>query len=483
MAVLYSDESRKLLLEKSKTWNKKIEVLNTIEYILRHKYLRTDKIHDDYAYFDTIRPEYILRELYNYNRQKFVINPDSEGQEGYKSALYIRKIYKLLGVSVLFLDYVDTSKELYYSLYNNAKPLYDPPIKNGALQLNYKYKSIETINRKAKNPDVIIVNINNNNEFIRRYPECYKLDSDKYKGILDNLNNGEDDILYEENVYINDSILLANHNTSIGGHSIAGISCKGDRYVYNGWTRTTIDKNIKNQWVKIDYNDIIAYYNEATDEMLFSEKELPEDAIIVSHANESGIPCELMKFEWNPNKDLDFCLNRNKCILDTMDIDMDNLCFSFNKGSRELIFIKKHKTSKLDVNKDKKCSKGEVENPLSGKCVSLKIINKIPENILSRPEKICPEGKVINPKTGRCINMKSMRKLFKEVSPSKRELPTKCPEGKMINPKTGRCINIKTANKKLKKESPYKRVSHRKCPEGKMINPKTGRCINIKVKK
>mgnify|MGYP006144097079 CR=1 FL=1 len=40
MALLYSDESRKLLLKK---WNKNINVLNTINYILHNKYLRTDK--------------------------------------------------------------------------------------------------------------------------------------------------------------------------------------------------------------------------------------------------------------------------------------------------------------------------------------------------------------------------------------------------------------------------------------------------------
>ena len=69
MAILYSDESRKLLLKKSKKWSKNIEVLNTIKYILQNKYLRTDNIHKDYEYFDKIRPEYILKQLYNYNKK------------------------------------------------------------------------------------------------------------------------------------------------------------------------------------------------------------------------------------------------------------------------------------------------------------------------------------------------------------------------------------------------------------------------------
>tara|TARA_Y100000385_G_C12681111_1_gene462167 strand:+ start:295 stop:597 length:303 start_codon:yes stop_codon:yes gene_type:complete len=70
MALLYSDESRKLLLKKSKEWNKKIEVFKTISYILHNKYLRTDQKYKDYLYFDKIRPEYILKQLYKYNKKK-----------------------------------------------------------------------------------------------------------------------------------------------------------------------------------------------------------------------------------------------------------------------------------------------------------------------------------------------------------------------------------------------------------------------------
>ena len=47
MALLYSEESRKLLLKKSEKWNKKIKIYNTIKYILENKYLRTDNIYND----------------------------------------------------------------------------------------------------------------------------------------------------------------------------------------------------------------------------------------------------------------------------------------------------------------------------------------------------------------------------------------------------------------------------------------------------
>jgi ribosomal protein S24E len=117
MAVLYSEESRKLLLKKSKTWNNKILIFKTLKHILEKKFLRSNNIYNDYEYFDKIRPEYILEKLYKYNKKKFTFNPKIN--KGYASALYIRKIYKLLGVKVLYLDL--KGDLLYYSKYNNFK--------------------------------------------------------------------------------------------------------------------------------------------------------------------------------------------------------------------------------------------------------------------------------------------------------------------------------------------------------------------------
>jgi len=117
MSILYSDESRKLLLEKSKSWDKKILVYETINYILKNKYLRTNNVNNDYSYFDKIRPETILKQLYNHNNKKFPFDPEKYKNYGYRSAMYIRKVYKLLGVKVLYLDKI--GNELYYSIYNN----------------------------------------------------------------------------------------------------------------------------------------------------------------------------------------------------------------------------------------------------------------------------------------------------------------------------------------------------------------------------
>ena len=451
MALLYSDESRKLLLKKSNKWNIKIKVLNTIKYILHNKYLRTDKIFKDYEYFDKIRPEFILKELYNYNKKKFIIDPDIN-KFGYKSALYIRKIYKLLGVKVLYLDLDFKTKKLYYSLFNNFEIV---SLNNtGTISLYNKIKSFSTIIKYFKNPDVVIINIKEKLDDTQ-YPSWYKINNNSiyYNNntidCLKNFSTLNNEVKNNKDIYVQDSILLANYNSNVGGHSISGITCKGDRYVYNGWTRTTIDPNIKvnsqiKDWKKMLVNNEYWYFNIPSGKIV---KEA--DSIYPSNfpaeeffkKNNIEIPCELIKYDWNVIKNKDFCLNPKKCILDEMNIN--DLCFSFNKGEREVIYVKKNKDNKLNIKNDKKCPEGKVINPLTNRCIKIKTINKLPEKPLSKPDKKCPEGKVINPLTNRCIKIKTINKLPEKPlsKPDK-----KCPEGKVINPLTNRCIKIKNKN-------------------------------------
>ena len=439
MALLYSDESRKLLLKKSKKWNKKIEVLNTIKYILQNKYLRTDKVYKDYEYFDKIRPEYILKQLYNYNKKKFIIDPDIN-KNGYKSSLYIRKIYKLLGVNILYLDLDLKTKNIYYSINNNVEV--NKKIVGNKITLYYKYKNYRTLLKYLKNPDIIIINPKDNIN-ITRYPSWYKINNNiSYKKFWDIINfaNLTNKVINNNNIYIEDSVLLTNYNKNeIGGHSIAGITCKGNRYVYNGWSRSTIDPNMKSNGINYIKN----------------------------------IPCELMNFDWNINENKEFCLNKKKCILDIMNVK--DLCFSFNKGTREIIYVKKQSDNKLNIKKDVKCDKNKVINPLTNRCINAKTINKLTKTNLSKPEKICPEGKIINPLTNRCIKVKTINKLTKTNLSRPEKI---CPEDKIINPKTGRCIKAKTIKKLTKTNlSKPKKI----CPEGKIINPLTNRCIKEKL--
>jgi len=463
MALLYSDNSRNLLIKKSKSWNKRILLFKTINYILHNKYLRSNKINDDYKYFDKIRPEYLLDKLYKYNRKKFVFDLKKH-KGGYKSELYIRKVYKLLGVNVLYLDIV--GDDLYYSLFNNINNI---QISNdNGIKFRYKFVKEQTIKDKFNNPEVIIINHYNKKADKAKYPPYYKVD--RNSKLYENAIKLEDELVSDHGVkYVQDSIILNNWNqgeNNVGGHSIAGITCKGGRYVYNGWTRTTIDPNIKNfdendvnVWEEVIRDNKVFYYNKA---LHISKWKLPDNAKLIKVSDKISVPCELMKYNWSITNNNEFCLNPKKCSLDK--INPKDLCFSFNKGRRCVIYVAKNinrqdvantsnKSSKRIMKLRKPCPEGKVINPLTNRCIKIKTINKVRKNPLSKPEntkikppKVCPEGKVINPKTGRCIKIKTIDKVRKNPSKpenTKIKPPKVCPEGKVINPKTGRCIKLK----------------------------------------
>ncbi len=467
MAVLYSDESRKLLLKKSKKWNKKILIFKTLKHILEKKYLRSNNIYNDYEYFDKIRPEYILEKLYKYNKKKFSFNPKIK-KGGYAPALYIRKVYKLLGAKVLFLDYKDNL--LYYSKYNNTVVNNSLGKKGPSIEFTVKFVSREKVLEKFENPDVIIINFTKN--IINDIPEYYKVPKDSP---FYNIISFNDKVAIKGMNYIQDSVLLSNWNrTEIGGHSIAGIKCKGNKYVYNGWTRGTIDIHLQNvNFTKDDYDNERLWVSEVSNKKIvyiniknnIIVDKLPTNGILVS--DNIHIPCELMKYDWNVMKNSEFCINKKECILDThsnesiKDIirkDKNELCFSFNKGSRLLIYISKNGSNDNDNGKEKgkgkgkkECPEGKVLNPLTNRCINIKSINKLAKKTLSKMDKKCPEGKMLNPKTGRCIKKESFDKLLKANMPKEaKQVPKKCPEGKMLNPKTGRCIKKESFDKLLK---------------------------------
>ena len=429
MAVLYSDESRKLLLKKSKKWNKKILIFKTLKHILEKKYLRSNNIYNDYEYFDKIRPEYILEKLYKYNKKKFSFNPKIK-KGGYAPALYIRKVYKLLGAKVLFLDYKDNL--LYYSKYNNTVVNNSLGKKGPSIEFTVKFVSREKVLEKFENPDVIIINFTKN--IINDIPEYYKVPKDSP---FYNIISFNDKVAIKGMNYIQDSVLLSNWNrTEIGGHSIAGIKCKGNKYVYNGWTRGTIDIHLQNvNFTKDDYDNERLWVSEVSNKKIvyiniknnIIVDKLPTNGILVS--DNIHIPCELMKYDWNVMKNSEFCINKKECILDThsnesiKDIirkDKNELCFSFNKGSRLLIYISKNGSNDNDNGKEKgkgkgkkECPEGKVLNPLTNRCINIKSINKLAKKTLSKMDKKCPDGKMLNPKTGRCIKKENFDKLLK----------------------------------------------------------------------
>ena len=434
VAMFYSQRSRKILLEASKNWdtkkgaftiflNNKKKLFRLLKHVLDDKYLKVgSKESDDYKKFKDDTFLNILSYLNIENKEDFPYDPKKVSC-GFKPENYIGKLYKLLNVDYKIFDYTIQDDTLAYSYLNKEYDLLSYTIKKKGIEVNFKnYAKFKDKYIKCPEnnyaPPILIINNHDNTKRIYNVilPDNIINDISK-KNYLKSM---QEQIYYNGKEYNLDSVILTNWNINkYNGHAIAGITCKKNKYVYNGWTRTSMDPVMANK--------------------IITRK----------------IPCELMKYNWDVIKNNDFCLNTAKCIPEVLrkKLKTRDICFNFSKGRRLLIYVRKDAKPETSIDIDVKALKSPIKQPMKS------------------PKK-CPDGKVLNPKTGRCILIKNA--INKNIA--KPKSPKKCPDGKVLNPKTGRCILIKNAiNKNIAKPK-----SPKKCPDGKVLNPKTGRCILIK---
>jgi len=267
--------------------------------------------------FNKIKPEELLFHLLNKNNinlLNYIVERDSLGW--YSN--YIYEFLKFLNVNVLYLNYM-----------KNDKIIANYDIK--LLSLKKKYLSLSDdkyeekfyeISKAINEPDVIIlehyklfdntdlmyfydvISKKNNRNMIYDIKLTFDLKHDVFKDLIDL----KEEIEFRGNRYKLDSILL---NAYDSRHVIAGITCNNEKYVYNGWNKNTIDPSFVSD--KKDY---------------ISE------------------PCKLIKYDWSIDNDTEFCLNLKECKLDKI-TDRKDLCFSFNKGERKLIYVKVNQKSSL----------------------------------------------------------------------------------------------------------------------------------------
>ena len=397
MAILYSQNSRKLLLhdniyKKSKENNDLYKIINDIlldNYISQKKAMK---------YYDKLRPEVILKDYF-----KSIMNDVKLNKiliHGWMMDIFLSEFIKIIGKTCLTLD--EYNGEIYINAVKSIN--IDIELKSDNthkyfVSLNDNLKDIlnevyEIKKGNLENPDYLFVNLNKNKDDYGLYDVYFNLLKKKLKkNGLDKIKNKknqfkgvnslEDIIEFNGDKYILDSCLLSNYNKyDRGSHAIAGISCKNNKYVYNGWIRTTVDPSI-------------------VDKSLFKK---------------NNMPCELMKFEWdvnNPNNK--FCLNHDKCNLRNISNSTDkDLCFSFGKGIRTLVYVKinpDYKSLDIKVSKEKTgntCPKPR--RPIDDKCEEGKEIRTNKQDFLCcykskkdpKTKNTCPKPR--RPIDGKCIN-------------------------------------------------------------------------------
>lgn len=395
MATLYSQRSRSVVLRSIDTLDDKIKIYKIFKHILKYKYVKSKKPEKDIKFFADIKPEKILKMLNNYKSKKFMFKYDKV--HGFNADLYIKRFYKLLNVDCMML--LRMRNRVIYDPANHVESFQRT---NQVLKANYTMKTkLYMQNQLSRTPDVLIVRTMDN------------LDDSSFNNYVATnpinrifLKSNRDSIRYNNAEYELDAVILNNWNEVKNNHSICGITCNGERYVYNGWTIKT------------------------------------SDAAMQKSVNRK-LPCELMKFNWNIKENVPFCLNNKLCKLDIVygDDPPKDLCFSFNKGWRTLIYVKK--------------SIGISDN-LYSKTPDYKSMSTSKRKQIEKKE--CADGKIRDPVTKRCIGMKTAIKrnlintkdnqTIKPISPKAVVLkPCKNPD-KIRDGRTGRCVTMKTAKKR-----------------------------------
>jgi len=336
MIVLYSQNMRKILIKEAKNWSNPNSFLKIIKSILKN-YDKPEKVRE---FFAKIKPELILfKMLKSFDDKemiKFLKTSIKNGSDiGYYHD-YIIRFLKYIGINTLDIVVIKQKGWVYNStnyLLNTDKEfsyIYDTKNKSRFSFLKDFDDFKDEIKKKTKKtkvfeeikkiltdiPDVLIVKheevmdntlSKDNYNFMNYYIPEFNGSSYSSSFMIRGLDTYNDIIYLNGHKYKLEAVTLENYNYDDNefSHAICGITCNNNRYVYNGWNAQTNDPSLKTTGSFVS-------------------------------------PCALIKYDWDLRKDEPFCLNINTCKLDFLksSVDKDNLCFSFAKGERILIYAR-----------------------------------------------------------------------------------------------------------------------------------------------
>ena len=314
-ALFYSERSRKVLIKTSKTWNNDslFKIFKTILKYSDSNFNIQNKT-DIQNYYKKIRPEKLLLKIaHKYDKDlKDTLNNNFLGSHYYIikflqiiKANYIDVVYNYTNNNCI-IKYLQYLKFKTFELFNKKLPY----VINQFSNIN-KETIINDINYTlTSKPDYLILFTNKTSRIFFTMLNT-NLQFSNYKSLFFAKNNriNKDDILsvkhyseiiiFNKDEYILDSCLLSNYNLFNNkiDHVICGITCDKKKYIYN------------------------------------------------SHYE------ELIKFDWFNDK-RDFIYNDNTL---NFTINKKELCYSFDKGERIYIYVKKtnEDTEILNLSKSK----------------------------------------------------------------------------------------------------------------------------------
>jgi hypothetical protein len=247
------------------------------------------------------------------NSNDFPYNP--KYNKGYHMDSYIYKLYNLLGVDCKMFDYEPAPKykgELYYSSINkefdrnisissfdNTKPHipgWPPYILNPNVGV---YKD------DGHAPSILIIT---RTPFLTPFANNKIVDDN----ITSELSSMKQKITYNGFEYNLDSVYLINANrTGFIDHAIVGMTCKNKKYIFNG----------------------------------------------EPYMGRRNFPCVLIPHNWNIQKDRDFYLWDNDCILHSESKTEDENRYNFSEGKRRFIYVRKNASRDTSSSKESDVAK------------------------------------------------------------------------------------------------------------------------------
>ena len=215
-----------------------------------------------------LEPRAFLRALRRYDPVYFD-SKSEEVDEGSPYGPYQHKLFAFMEIPHLSVTVPRDSKVAVYSAYNFDLPVDEKKWKHAVKTLDPKGQFVDT-----DNPEVIVVHREAGESYLQKAWLTYRPKMYEVKGI--NLDRHPEKITYNQRTYILDSCILPSYINSCSlGHAIAGVTCNGDKYVYNGWAARSGDPAMGGAAI--------------TREM----------------------PCALMKNDWAADKM--FCVDANSC--------------------------------------------------------------------------------------------------------------------------------------------------------------------------
>jgi len=216
-----------------------------------------------------LEPRAFLRALRRYDPVYFD-SKSGEVDEGAPYGPYQHKLFAFMEIPHLSVTVPRGSTEAVYSAYNFDLPVDEKKWKHAVKTLDPKGAFVDT-----DNPEVIVVHREAGESYLQKAWITYRPKMYEVKGI--NLTRHPEKIVYNKRVYVLDSCILPSYisNACSLGHAIAGVTCNGDKYVYNGWAARSGDPAMGGAAI--------------TREM----------------------PCALMKSDWAADKA--FCVDTNSC--------------------------------------------------------------------------------------------------------------------------------------------------------------------------